>query len=112
MADPLSIEDSINVLVDQARHGFRQRYQACEQRIRQTPVKAVLGAAAVGYCAHHLPVRALVSANVRLLASLLPPALVLLGAAKVYEYLQHQRPQTHLSAPLETHPHPAPSPLT
>jgi hypothetical protein len=49
---------------------------------------------------------------VRLLASLLPPALVLLGAAKVYEYLQHQRPQTHLSAPLETHPHPAPSPLT
>lgn len=98
MADPLSIEDSIHVLVDQARHGFRQRYQACKQRIRQTPVKAVLGAAAAGYCAHHLPVRALVSANVRLLAALLPPTLVLLGAAKVYEYLQHQRQPTRTPA--------------
>jgi hypothetical protein len=91
MADTLSIEDSINVLVDQARHGFRQRSQACEQRIRQTPVKAVLGAVAAGYCAHQLPMRALVSTNVRLLASLVPPALVLLGAAKVYEYLLHKQ---------------------
>jgi len=97
-AEPLSIEEGINVLVDQARHGLRQRYQACEQRIRQTPVKAVLGAVAAGYCAHQLPMRALVSTNVRLLASLVPPALDLLGAAKVYEYLLHKQQPTRRSA--------------
>lgn len=78
------------MLVGQAREGFQHRYQACEQRIRKSPVKAVLGAVAAGYCAHQLPVRALVVANVRLIASLLPPALVLFGAAKVYEFLQKQ----------------------
>jgi len=89
---PLSIEESINVLANQAKEGLRHRYEACEQRIRQSPIKAVIGAVAAGYCAHRLPVRALVVANVRLMASLVPPAMVLFGAAKVYEFLQKQAP--------------------
>lgn len=89
---PLSIEEGINSLVDQAKQGFQQRYQSCEKRIRKSPGKAVLGAVTAGYFAHHLPVRALVIANVRLIAALVPPALVLFGAAKVYEFLQKQEP--------------------
>ncbi len=89
---PLSIEESLNVLADQARQGLRHRYEDCERRIRKSPIKAVIGAVAAGYCAHRLPVRSLVIANVRLLAALLPPTLVLFGAAKVYEFLQKQEP--------------------
>ena len=95
---PLSIEEGINVLVGQARDGLRQRYQACEQRIRKSPVQAVVGAVAAGYCAHRLPMRSLLVANVRLMSALVPPALVLFGAAKVYEFLQKQKPAAKPSA--------------
>jgi hypothetical protein len=91
-AAPLSIEEGVNALLSKAQQGVRQQYQECEQRIRRSPTTSVLGALAAGYLLHRLPVRAILVTQVRLLAALAPPAIFLFGAAKVYEFLQHQEP--------------------
>jgi hypothetical protein len=87
---PLSMEQGINVLWCNARQGLRDRYQQCENRIRKSPTTAVLGAVAAGYLMHRLPMRAILVTQVRVLAALAPPALVLFGAAKLFEFLQKQ----------------------
>jgi hypothetical protein len=87
---PLSMEEGVNALLSNAQQSLRESYRACEQRIRKSPTTSVLGAALAGYCAHRLPLRAIAVAQVRVLAALAPPALFLLGAAKVYEFLQRQ----------------------
>lgn len=84
------MEEGVNVLWCNARQGIRDRYQKCENRIRESPTTAVLGAAAVGYLLHRLPVRAILVTQVRVLSALAPPALFLFGAAKLYEFLQKQ----------------------
>ena len=89
-APPLSIEEGVNVLMSNAREGIRHRYQQCESRIRKSPAAAVLGAVAVGYLLHRIPVRAILVTQVRVLAAVTPPALLLFGAAKLYEFLQSQ----------------------
>lgn len=86
----LSLEEGVNVLIGNASQGIRQRYQKCESRIRKSPTKAVLGAVAVGYLMHRLPMRAIVVTHVRVLSALTPPALLLFGAAKLFEFLQRQ----------------------
>jgi len=89
-ATPLSVEEEVNGLLNKARQGICQRYQTCEDRIRKSPAAAVLGAVAAGYLLHRLPVRAILVTQVRVLAALTPPALLLFGAAKLYEFLQRQ----------------------
>jgi len=89
-APPLSIEEGVNVLWCNARQGIRERYQKCEDRIRKSPTTAVLGGVAVGYFLHRMPVRAILVTQVRVLSALTPPALLLFGAAKLYEFLQKQ----------------------
>ena len=84
------MEEGVNVLLSNARQGIRHRYQKCENRIRKSPMTAVLGAAAAGYLLHRLPVRAILVTQVRVLSALTPPALLLFGAAKLYEFLQKQ----------------------
>jgi hypothetical protein len=86
-----SIDGGIQTLLNEAETGVRRGYQACGQHIREAPMGSVLGAMAAGYCMHQLPLRALVMANVRLIAALVPPALFFYGAAKVYELLQRQQ---------------------
>ena len=87
---PVSIEEGVNALLVDVERSIRSHIQDCEQCIRRSPAKSVLGAVAAGYCLHRLPVRALLVTQVRLLSALAPPALVLYGAAKVYEFLQRQ----------------------
>jgi len=87
-----SIDEGINALLDQAKARVTCGYQACEDRIQSEPVGSVIGAVAAGYCLHRLPMRAIVLANVRLVAALAPPALFFYGAAKVYEFLKRQEP--------------------
>jgi len=87
---PMTMEEGVNVLIDNARQGIRQRYHKCESRIRKSPTKAVLGAVAAGYLMHRLPMRAIVVTQVRVLSALTPPALLLFGAAKLFEFLQRQ----------------------
>lgn len=89
-ATPLSLEEGAKVLLRNARQGIRDRHQRCEKRIRKHPTTAVIGAVAVGYLLHRMPVRAIVVTHVRVLSALTPPALFLVGAAKLYEFLQKQ----------------------
>ena len=86
----LSMEEGVAVLWNNARQGLRHRFEKCEARIRMSPMTSVLGAAAAGYLLHRMPVRAILVTQVRVLASLTPPALFLFGAAKLYEFLQKQ----------------------
>jgi hypothetical protein len=87
---PLSMEEGVNALIGNARQGLRQRYQNCENRIRKSPTQAVLGAVAAGYLMHRLPMRAIIVTQARVLSALTPPAVLLFGAAKLFEFLQCQ----------------------
>lgn len=87
---PRTVEEGVNALLTDAQQSIRHHYRECEQHIRKSPASSVLGAVAVGWCLHRLPVRALLVAQVRLLSALAPPALFLFGAAKAYEFLQRQ----------------------
>jgi hypothetical protein len=98
------MEEGICVLWSNAREQIRDRYHKCENRIRESPTTAVLGAAAVGYLLHRLPMRAILVTQVRVLAALAPPAFLLLGAAKLCEFLQQQE----LCAQKETESWPEP----
>jgi len=87
---PLSMEEGIRVLLCDAKQGVRHRYQRCQNQIRKSPTTAVIGAVTGGYLLHRLPVRAILVTQVRVLSALAPPALLLLGAVKLYEFLQRQ----------------------
>lgn len=89
---PISLEEGVNTLLCNAQQRFRDHYQSCEEHIRHSPASSVIGAVIAGYCAHRLPLRAIAIAQVRVLAALAPPALFLFGAAKVFEFLQRQKP--------------------
>ena len=85
------MQEGVNALLCNARQGICQSYQKCEDRIRNSPTKAVLGAVAAGYLMHRLPLRAIVVTQVRILSALTPPALLFIGAAKLFEFLQRQK---------------------
>jgi len=87
---PLTMEEGVNVLLNNARQGIRERYKKCENRVRKSPSTAVLGSVAVGYLLHRLPVRAILVTQVRVLSALTPPALLLFGAAKLFDFFQRQ----------------------
>ena len=89
---PPSVEEGIDAFLATTQQTIHRHIDQCEDDIRHSPAKAVLVAATVGYCLHRLPVRAIVAAHVRLAAALVPPALFLFGAAKVYDLLQRQVP--------------------
>jgi hypothetical protein len=85
------MEEGVDVLIGNARQRIRERYRNCEDRIRKSPGKAVLAATAAGYLMHRLPLRAIVVTQVRILSALAPPALLLVGAGKLFEFLQGQK---------------------
>jgi hypothetical protein len=87
---PASVEEMVNASLCGVRERMRNRFQQCEARIRQSPTASVLGAAGLGYLLHRLPVRAILVTHVRVLSALAPPALLLFGAAKFYEFLQRR----------------------
>jgi len=87
---PLSIEEEANLLLCNVRQDIRLRYQRCQAQIRKSPTTAVLGAVAVGYLLHRLPVRAILVTQARVLSALAPPALFAFGTAKLYEFLQNK----------------------
>jgi hypothetical protein len=95
----LSVEPRINNLLSEAQASLRQSYQACEKHVRESPTTSVLGAVLAGYCLHRLPMRAILTANVRVLSSLIPPALFLFGAAKACELLQRPECSRRANSP-------------
>jgi hypothetical protein len=86
------LEEGLQVLLGNVKEDVRHRYQRCENRIRRSPASSVLGAVAAGYFLHRMPVRAILVTQVRVLSALVPPALFLFGAAKLYSFLQKQEP--------------------
>jgi hypothetical protein len=86
----MGIEEMAKASLHHVQEDMRHRYQELEDRVRQCPTTSVLGAAAVGYLLHRLPLRAILVTKVRVLSALAPPVLFLYGAAKIYEYLQKQ----------------------
>lgn len=77
-------------MLHNVRQGLNHRFHECENRVRKSPTTAVLGAMAVGYVLHRLPMRAILVTQVRVLSALTPPVLLMFGAAKLYEFLQRQ----------------------
>lgn len=85
-----TIEDGVNALVSDVKNQFSESCQQWEDSVRRSPRKAILVAVAAGYLLHRLPVRAIITAKVRLLVALAPPAVLAFGAAKMCEFLQEQ----------------------
>jgi len=85
-----TVEQGVAALVQDAKEHLRSRYEACERCVTESPGKAILTAVAAGYVLHRLPLKAIVVANARILASLTGPALLAFGAAKACEYLQKE----------------------
>lgn len=93
-----TVEQGVNALLDDAKRNVSERYEHCEQLVRQSPGKAVLISVAAGYLLHRLPVRSLIISQVRLVTALAPPTLLAFGAAKLCEFLQNQTsPKTPVS---------------
>lgn len=84
----VAIDSDVKALLRDVQQCARNHYEQCEDCIRQAPGKAVLGAIAVGYLLHRLPVRAILYTQMRVLSALTPPALLICGAAKVYDFLR------------------------
>lgn len=85
-----SIEDGVNALLHDAKQKACDSMRNCEDRVRESPAKAILVAVGAGYLLHRLPVRSLLVSQVRLAAALAPPVLFAFGAAKLCEFLQVQ----------------------
>ena len=89
-APPGKQEDENKVLLSKARQCISHYHQQCEKKIRKEPMTAVVGAAAVGYMLHWMPVRKILVTQVRTLSALTPPALFFFGAVKLIEFFQKQ----------------------
>lgn len=85
---PQSMEEVGTVVMRNAREGFASTQKECENWVRKSPTTAMLGAIAIGYLLNRVPLRAILLMKVRVLLALARPALLLFGAAKLYEFLQ------------------------
>ena len=81
-------ERGVDALLHKSQENVRSAYHDVEDYVKSHPGAAVLSAVAVGFVLRRLPLGAILSAQVRLLSAVAPPAIFLLGAAKLYETLQ------------------------
>lgn len=84
----VSMEEGVKALLCDAKQCILHRYEECENSIRRSPLEAMVGAVVAGYVLHRLPLRSIIVTQVRVISSLTPPALLLYGAAKLYQYLR------------------------
>jgi len=85
--EPKSVENMIHASLCDARHRIQRSYVKFEDQMRKAPMTSALGAVAVGCLLHRLPVRSILVTQVRVISALIPPALFLFGAAKLYDSL-------------------------
>jgi len=85
-----SIEEGMKSMVHDVKAKASGTLENYENKIRESPDKAILIALAAGYCLHVLPVRSLIALPLRLTAFLAKPALLALGAVKLCEAVQQQ----------------------
>ena len=97
MPDPLnspttpSVDQTLDSFIHKTEESITHCLHDCEDFVRKSPTKAMLGAVAAGYLLRNLPLKSILITKIRILAALAPPALVLYGAAKVMEMLQDQQ---------------------
>ncbi len=89
--DASTINGKANSAILDARVKAAETLATYEEKIRQSPDKAVLIALAAGYCLQVLPAKSMVTAPLRLAAMLIKPSLLGLGAMKAYEIYQDQK---------------------
>ncbi len=73
---------------------WEAKRHCCEDTVRQSPLVAVAGAVAAGYVLNLLPVSRIAATLLKILITLLKPALLIYGAARVAEYLRESCPST------------------
>lgn len=86
-----TMEDRLHVLLDDAKNDLRKGHRKFESEIQKSPTRAVLGAVAVGYMLHYMPVRTIVISQVRVLAALATPVLLFYKAATIYDLFQRKK---------------------
>jgi hypothetical protein len=84
------LEHGVKSVVENVKSKASENFEHCERKVRESPGKAVLIALGAGYCLNRLPVASLLAVPLRLTAVLAKPALLLLGAAKLYEIVEKQ----------------------
>lgn len=77
-------------VVENVKAKANENYEAAEERVRQSPGKAVAIALGSGYILNKLPIAALFAVPIRLTAILAKPTLLILGAAKLYDIVEKQ----------------------
>ena len=82
-----AVEGVLTDAVHQAEGMFRERWEKVEDKIRESPTKAVLIAAGIGYLMHRLPFRSLCVTQLKLLWALAPPAVMAVAAGKGFQAL-------------------------
>ncbi len=73
--------------LQQGKENLRAVYHKLEDKVKDHPGEYVLGAAATGYLARHLPLRSMFLTSVGLLTAAAPPALLFLGLWKAADHL-------------------------
>jgi hypothetical protein len=87
---PDTTHDEKETLLREVKAKATDKLEAYENKIRESPEKAMLIAAAAGYCLHILPVLPILAVPVRLAAFLAKPALFALGVVKLCEIAKDQ----------------------
>ncbi|MEA3209231.1 MAG: hypothetical protein QOE70_2288 [Chthoniobacter sp.] len=85
-----TVEASVASALRSAQETVRHCYVDCEASVRQSPSTSLFVAVAVGYVLRSLPIGALLGGLIRVLVSMVRPAVLLFSAAKLYELLQRQ----------------------
>lgn len=85
-----NFEEEVKSVANNVKAKAQNRLENCERKVRQSPSKAVLIALGTGYCLNKLPVASLLAVPLRLTAVLAKPALLILGAAKLYDIVEKQ----------------------
>ena len=85
-----SIDSGVASVLRTAQDTVRKSYEEYEGCVREAPGSSLACAVALGYFMRILPIGAVLAGVARLVAALAKPAILLFGAAKLYEYLQRQ----------------------
>jgi hypothetical protein len=82
------LEDFLTDVFHKGEAYLRPQWEKIEDQIRQSPTKAVLIAAGIGYCLHRLPASSLLGSTLKLAWAIAPPAAMAALAGKGYVLLE------------------------
>lgn len=82
--------DELKTVASNVKSKANDKLGTVEEKVKESPTKAILVAFGAGYCLNRLPVTGLLAFPLRLTAILAKPTLLALGAAKAYEIVEKQ----------------------